>query len=47
MCTRARIHSEPETLFTRSDAISAENTVRLNRDPQELIPPGRVLCLTP
>lgn len=41
MCNRARLHSEPETLFTRFGASWAEGMVRPNRDPQELVPRGR------
>jgi putative SOS response-associated peptidase YedK len=38
MCNRARLSSEPETLFTRFNASWAQDLVRPNRDPVELFP---------
>ncbi|GAA0661271.1 putative SOS response-associated peptidase YedK [Sphingomonas insulae] len=38
MCNRARLCSEPETLFERFGASWAQNVVRPNKDPHELYP---------
>ena len=38
MCNRARLRAEPETLFARFGASWAQDTVRPNKDPQELFP---------
>lgn len=41
MCNRARLHTEPETLFTRFGATWASDIWRPNRDPRELFPKAK------
>ncbi|SEM52996.1 Putative SOS response-associated peptidase YedK [Sphingomonas gellani] len=41
MCNRARLSSEPETLFTRFNASWAQDVVRPNSDPVELYPKSK------
>ena len=45
MCNRARLTAEPETLFTRFNASWAEDALRPNRDPQELVPRAKCYVL--
>lgn len=45
MCNRARLSSEPETLFTRFRASWAQDVVRPNKDPQELFPKSKAFVL--
>lgn len=45
MCNRARLSSEPETLFERFGATWAQDVVRPNRDPQELFPKSKAFVV--
>ena len=45
MCNRARLSSEPETLFTRFGASWAQDVVRPNRDPVELAPRAKAYVI--
>ena len=46
MCNRARLSSEPETLFERFGASWAQDVVRPNKDPVELFPnPGKAFVV--
>ena len=45
MCNRARLTSEPETLFERFGASWAANVVRPNRDPIELAPRAKAYVI--
>lgn len=45
MCNRARLSSEPETLFERFGATWAEHVVRPNKDPQELFPKSKAFVV--
>ena len=45
MCNRARLSSEPETLFERFGASWAQDVVRPNRDPHELFPKSKAFVV--
>jgi putative SOS response-associated peptidase YedK len=45
MCNRARLSSEPETLFERFGATWAKDVVRPNKDPQELYPKSKAFVV--
>ena len=45
MCNRARLSSEPETLFARFGASWAADVVRPNRDPIELAPRAKAYVI--
>ena len=45
MCNRARLSSEPETLFARFDASWAQDVVRPNSDPVELAPRSKAYVI--
>ena len=45
MCNRARLSSEPETLFERFGATWAQDVVRPNKDPQELYPKSKAFVV--
>lgn len=45
MCNRARVRSEPETLFARFNASWAQDVARPNRDSVELTPRGRAYVI--
>ncbi len=40
MCNRARLDGDPETIHTRFNSSWAQDVVRPNRDPVELVPKG-------
>lgn len=41
MCNRARLDGAPETIHTRFDVNWAQDVVRPNRDPVDLVPKGQ------
>jgi hypothetical protein len=45
MCNRARLASEPETLFERFGTGWADGVVRPNRDPVELFPKSKAFVV--
>ena len=45
MCNRARLSSEPETLFERFGASWAQDVVRPNKDPVELFPKSQAFIV--
>lgn len=45
MCNRARLSSEPETLFERFGASWAQDVVRPNKDPAELFPKSKAFVV--
>jgi putative SOS response-associated peptidase YedK len=45
MCNRARLSSEPETLFERFGASWAQDVVRPNKDPVELFPKSKAFIV--
>ncbi len=45
MCNRARLASEPETLFERFGAAWAPDVVRPNKDPRELFPKSKAFVV--
>jgi putative SOS response-associated peptidase YedK len=45
MCNRARLSSEPETLFERFGASWAQDVVRPNKDPVEIFPKSKAFII--
>ncbi len=45
MCNRARMDGDPETIHTRFGTSWAQDVVRPNRDPVELVPKAKVYVM--